>query len=443
MKNKKMYECSNCGVTSAKWVGRCFNCDAWDTFLEINSNPKKLGLKKINSEPIKLSEISSDNFKRISSGINEFDRVLGSGIVPGSLILIGGDPGIGKSTLMLQLCNKSNNKVLYVTGEESPGQIKSRAERIKGNGNDFLLLSDNSLENISLNIKSDDCEIAIIDSVQSIQSDEIDSPAGSVIQIRECTYRLMKLAKELNKAIFLIGHITKEGSLAGPKLLEHLVDTVIQFEGDQSFYYRILRSIKNRYGATGEIGVFEMTSEGLQEVTNPSGIFLQSYASGEAGVAVTAILEGTRPMLAEIQALVTPTGFSMPQRSSNGFDIKRLQMILSVLEKRMGINFFKHDVFVNITGGLTLNDPSADLAVISAIVSSYKNIPLPEKSIFFGETGLTGEIRSVQFPEKRLNEAEKMGFQKAFIPELKDQLNSKIQTSSFNKLSLALNSIFN
>ena len=445
MKNKKIYKCSNCGVTSAKWQGRCYNCDAWDSFVEVKSSSSKTSSSQTLTKPIFLDDINSDNYQRFKSSINEFDRVLGGGIVPGSLTLLGGDPGIGKSTLMLQLINQLDKlNPLYVSGEESAGQIKSRAERLLNFSSNSRLLIDNSLESIIDNLKNDDSKLCIIDSIQSIQSDEIDSPAGSVVQIRECTYRLMQKAKELNKSIILIGHITKEGSLAGPKLLEHLVDAVLQFEGDINHQYRIIRSIKNRYGSTGEIGVFEMTSKGLIEIENPSDLFLQSYSNGEAGVAVTATIEGSRPLLAEIQALVTPTGFSIPQRSTNGYDLKRLNMIISVLEKRLGTKFFKNDVFINVTGGLNLQDPGVDLALIAALLSSFHNKAIPKNTIFFGEAGLTGELRSVQFPDKRINEAEKMGFEKIITPKLKlDKSKFNIELMEFDRILLAINHIFN
>lgn len=445
MKTKTIYKCKNCGATSSKWQGKCFSCDMWDSFEEISFEAKKVTGKKRDVEIQKLSQVSDDLGKRYFTDIKELDRVLGGGITPGSLILIGGDPGIGKSTLMLQLAtNLSAYKPLYITGEESLSQIKNRAKRLSDTNLDLDIVSNNSLEDIIYLLKSSENKIFIIDSIQSIHSEEISSAAGSVVQVRECTQRIMEICKKYNKTVFLIGHITKDGAIAGPKILEHLVDTVLQFEGDSGLNYRILRTIKNRFGSTNEIGIFEMTSGGLIEVQNPSGIFLSHTKSLEPGVSITPTIEGTRPFLSEIQSLVTFTGYSMPQRIANGLDLKRLQMILSVLEKRLDIKFFKHDVFLNITGGLSINDPAADLAIAASLISSYQNNPITKSTIIIGEIGLTGEIRPVSMLEVRLNEASKLGFKKAIVPEQNiNQLNDNIKVIQVQRLSLSINNFFN
>jgi DNA repair protein RadA/Sms len=417
----------------------------WDSFEEVSFEAKKISGKKRNVDIQKLSQVSDDLGKRYLTDINELDRVLGGGITPGSLILIGGDPGIGKSTLMLQLAsNLAKYKPLYITGEESLSQIKNRANRLSDSNLDLDIVSNNSLEDIIYLLKSSENEIFIIDSIQSIHSEEISSAAGSVVQVRECTQRIMEVCKKFNKTVFLIGHITKDGAIAGPKILEHLVDTVLQFEGDSGLNYRILRTIKNRFGSTNEIGIFEMTSAGLIEVQNPSGIFLSHTKSLEPGVSITPTIEGTRPFLSEIQSLVTFTGYSMPQRIANGLDLKRLQMILSVLEKRLDIKFFKHDVFLNITGGLSINDPAADLAIAASLISSYQNNPITKSTIIIGEIGLTGEIRPVSMLEVRINEASKLGFKKAIVPEQNiNQLNDNIKVIQVQRLSLAIDKFFN
>lgn len=417
----------------------------WDSFEEVSFEAKKITGKKRNVDVQKLSQVSDDLGKRYFTDILELDRVLGGGITPGSLILIGGDPGIGKSTLMLQLAsNLAKYNPIYITGEESLSQIKNRANRLTDSNLDMDIVSNNSLEDIVYLLKSSENEIFIIDSIQSIHSEEISSAAGSVVQVRECTQRIMEICKKFNKTVFLIGHITKDGAIAGPKILEHLVDTVLQFEGDSGLNYRILRTIKNRFGSTNEIGIFEMTSAGLIEVQNPSGIFLSHNKNLEPGVAITPTIEGTRPFLSEIQSLVTFTGYSMPQRIANGLDLKRLQMIISVLEKRLDIKFFKHDVFLNITGGLSINDPAADLAIAASLISSYQNNPITKSTIIIGEIGLTGEIRPVSLLEVRINEAAKLGFKKAIVPEQTiTQINSNIKIAQVPRLSLAIDKFFN
>lgn len=445
-KEKSLYKCKNCGSTTNKWLGKCFNCGEWNSLEEINLSVVKATSKnKRNIDVRKLFEVDDSIGHRYLTGIKELDRTLGGGITPGSLILIGGDPGIGKSTLMLQITsNLSSFNPLYITGEESLSQIKSRAKRLTDVNLDLDIISTNSLEDIIYLMKSKENQIFIIDSIQSIHSDEISSAAGSVVQVRECTQRIMEVCKSYNKAVFLIGHITKDGAIAGPKILEHLVDTVLQFEGDNGLNFRILRTIKNRFGSTNEIGIFEMTSTGLMEVRDPSGIFLSHNKTLEPGVAITPTIEGTRPFLSEIQSLVTFTGYSMPQRTANGMDLKRLQMILSVLEKRLDIKFFKHDVFLNITGGLTINDPAADLAIAASLISSYENRPLTKSTIIIGEIGLTGEIRPVSLPEVRINEAHKLGFKRAIIPAQNlNQIDGKIEIIQVARLSLAIDKFFN
>jgi len=444
MKTKQLYKCKNCGASSTKWQGKCFNCDQWDTFEEITFNPKKVSGKHRNIEIKKLSNVNDELGVRYLSNIEELNRVLGGGITPGSLILIGGDPGIGKSTLMLQLAsNLSKFNPIYITGEESLSQIKNRAKRLSDTNLDLDIVSNNSLEDIIYLLKNSENQIYIVDSIQSIHSEEISSAAGSVVQVRECTQRIMEVCKQYNKTVFLVGHITKDGAIAGPKILEHLVDTVLQFEGDSGLNYRILRTIKNRFGSTNEIGIFEMTSSGLVEVKNPSGIFLSHNTNLEPGVAITPTIEGTRPFLNEIQSLVTFTGYSMPQRIANGMDLKRLQMILSVLEKRLDIKFFKHDVFLNITGGLSINDPAADLAIAASLISSYENRALSKSTIIVGEIGLTGEIRPVSLVETRINEAAKLGFKKAIVPEQNiNEVNSNIKVIQIPRLSLAIQKFY-
>ncbi|MDC1067616.1 DNA repair protein RadA [Candidatus Kapabacteria bacterium] len=444
MKSKSSFKCTNCGYMSAKWVGKCSNCNEWETLKEFTQDTKTLKLQSTKANVTKLKDIEDGDFKRSTTGISEFDRTLGGGIVPGSLVLIGGDPGIGKSTLMLQMCSHLISlKPIYVTGEESAAQIKNRAERISGVSGELQISAENSLDSIELLLKSDQCGFMIIDSIQSIHLEGISSPAGSMLQVRECTYRLMELAKKLNKSVFIIGHITKDGAIAGPKSLEHLVDTVLQFEGDNSLHYRIIRTIKNRFGAVNEIGIFEMSSKGLIEVKDPSGIFISGNKSEEPGIATSAIMEGTRPISVEIQSLVAETGFSMPQRISTGYDQKRLQILLSILDKRIGIKFFKSDVFLNVAGGIHINDPAVDLAVIAALVSSERNSTINPKTIIFGELSLTGEVRPVSFIEARLKEAEKTGFTKAIIPDQAIDIKSKMNIIKVSRLSLALNNFFN
>lgn len=449
MKQKIMYECQQCGNRSARWLGKCPNCDSWNSYSEvdISHESRKIKVSKAyENKIVRLSDISSNKNFRIHTGISELDRVLGGGIIPGSIVLVGGDPGIGKSTLMLQMCaHLKENQSLYVTGEESLEQIKFRSQRIADVPDSLLLMSDTNAETIDNAIRNSDASVIVVDSIQSVYSDRIDATPGSITQVRECTSLFMQTAKQTHKAIFLIGHVTKEGVIAGPKILEHLVDTVIQFEGEKTYSYRILRSQKNRFGSTNEIGIFEMSESGLREVLNPSEVFLAGRDEDEAGIAIIGSMEGSRPILLEVQALVSTASYGMPQRSSNGFDMRRLQMILAVLEKRLGLQFRQNDVFINVAGGVYLNDSSADLGIAAALVSSYKDMPLPAKTVFIGEIGLTGEVRSVSSIEQRLSEAEKLGFSAAVIPQAsasKLLKKFKIEINPVDRISLALAKLF-
>lgn len=445
MKTKVKYICSNCGYESAKWMGRCSSCDSWDSFEEIlveGKHSKKLNLeRKSNVKVYKLSEIETGDEYRYKTGISEFDRVLGGGIIPGSFVLIAGDPGIGKSTLTLQMTRFLNDrKPLYITGEESLSQIKHRAERLSNIPSDLNLIAETELNKIIDAINTDECGLAIVDSIQSVYLSDIDSTPGSFVQVRECTAKLMQLAKRLNKPIFTIGHINKEGAIAGPKILEHMVDTVLQFEGSKGHNYRILRTIKNRYGSTNEIGIFEMSEKGLEEVLNPSEYFLSDSTENEPGTVTVASTEGNRPLLLEVQTLVSPTSFSVPQRTATGFDNRRLQMIIAVLEKKLGAMFYKYDVFLNIAGGLKVNDTSTDLGIALSLVSSLNNQPLNKDTLVVGEIGLTGEVRPVSGLLEKIKEAEKLGFKKAIVPEIKNfSFKSKnIELIKVNRIEEAL-----
>jgi len=448
MKTKTTYVCSECGAKSPKWLGRCPGCGAWDSFREeevVKSSATTKHGMKIKNSITKLGDIDYNEDLRIKTGIDELDRVLGGGIVPGSLVLVGGDPGIGKSTLLLQMCGiLSKNNPLYVTGEESLQQIKHRANRLDDISEDLDILAETNIEEIDYAIKNSDCRVAVVDSIQSMFSDKVDSTPGSIIQVRECASLLMQTAKTTGKAIFIIGHVTKEGVIAGPKILEHMVDTVLQFEGEKTYSFRILRSIKNRFGSTNELGIFEMMEKGLEQVKNPSAIFLGNHDKGQSGVAVVAAIEGTRPILLEAQALVTPTGYSVPQRTSNGYDIRRLHMLLAVLEKRLGEKFTKYDVFVNIAGGVSMNDPSVDLGVAAALVSSLHDRPVKYGTALTGEVGLTGEVRAVTMIEKKIREAEKMGLQRIIVPSAsikKTTIDHDIIIVPVERISLALKEI--
>ena len=424
-KVKTSFFCQNCGYESVKWVGQCPSCSQWNTFVEEltqkdnsknNNGWKDYNEEKRISKTISLSEIKSSEEKRLLTSDAELNRVLGGGIVPGSLVLVAGEPGIGKSTLFLQngLWLKDVS-VLYVSGEESEQQIKMRADRLGLKNDNFYLLTETSTQTIFQEIKKLKPQLVIVDSIQTLHTSFIDSSPGSVSQIRECAAEFQRFAKETNTPVFLIGHITKDGSIAGPKILEHMVDTVLQFEGDRHYAYRILRTLKNRFGSTAELGIYEMTDEGMRGVLNPSEILITQKEDQLSGIAIAATIEGMRPLLIEVQALVTQSVYGTPQRTVSGFDLRRLQLLLAVLEKRGGFHFGMKDVFLNIAGGIKVEDPSIDLAVLCALLSSYEDVPLPPHICFAGEVGLSGEIRAVNRIDQRIAEAEKLGFEKIIV----------------------------
>jgi len=422
-KQRVRYVCQSCGASSPRWLGRCPACDVWDSYVEEVSAPAPSAAARGARSPatgaasMRLEEVVVGEEPRIVTGITEFDRVLGGGIMAGSIVLVGGDPGVGKSTLMAQMCTGlAGRSILYVTGEESLRQIRLRADRLGVQADGLRLLAETNLDLITGMIREAVPDVAIIDSIQTAYRPDVESAPGSVAQVRECTAVLMQLAKSTGVAIFVVGHVTKEGAIAGPKVMEHMVDTVLQFEGERTHLYRILRATKNRYGSTNEIGVFEMGERGLAEVTNPSSVFLSERSYGASGSVVTATLEGTRPILVEAQALVTSTSYGVPQRSATGFDYKRLQMLLAVLEKRLGLGLGQYDVFVNIAGGVRVDDPAVDLAVAAAIVSSFRDIPADSRTVMVGEIGLGGEIRAVAQIDQRIAEAAKLGFETFVLP---------------------------
>lgn len=422
-KEKQVFYCKECGYESAKWQGQCPGCHAWNTFVE---ETIKVGAQKSSSAkkeavaPTSILKVTTADESRIKTGICELDRVLGGGIVSGSLVLVGGDPGIGKSTILLQMCRNlvaSDEDVLYVSGEESLSQIKMRAERLGGFNKDMLLLCDNDMDNVSVAIQKSSAKVVIIDSIQTMMVDELGSAPGTVTQVREVTSRLMQLAKQNNVAIFIVGHVTKEGNVAGPRTLEHMVDSVLYFEGDSSNGFRVLRGVKNRFGSTNEIGVFSMTDKGLTEVNNPSQVMLNGRPTGVPGSVIVSSIEGTRSILLELQALVCQTNFNMPRRTSVGVDYNRVNLILAVLEKRAGLNFWNQDIYVSIAGGMKINDPATDLGIACAVVSSLNNRPLGDELMIIGEIGLAGEIRGVTNVLQRIKEAAKMGLRKCVIPK--------------------------
>lgn len=431
-KTKTVFFCRNCGAQSLKWIGKCPSCGEWNTYeeevVERDKDQKwNRQTEKRQSKPKLISEIDYSQEFRIDTQNNELNRVLGGGLVPGSIILVGGEPGIGKSTLMLQVAlDIKNCKVLYVSGEESEQQIKMRAERISAKSNQCYILTETSTQNIFQHIAEITPDLLIIDSIQTLQTNTIDSSAGSISQIKECAAELQKFAKQTATPVFLIGHITKDGNLAGPKLLEHMVDTVLQFEGDRNYGYRILRSAKNRFGSTSELGIYEMQGTGLREVSNPSEILLSQRDENLSGTAISATIEGMRPMLIETQALVSSAAYGTPQRSATGFETKRLGMLLAVLEKRHGFRLGVKDVFLNIAGGIRVDDPAIDLAVVCAILSSNEDIAIDPKDCFAAEVGLSGEIRPVNRIEQRIAEADKLGFGRIFI--------SKYNTKGLEKM---------
>jgi len=421
-KVKTSFFCQNCGTQYAKWQGQCSSCKEWNTIVEeIIQKEEKSSWKSPSassprlSKPLKINEIDASQEMRVSSKNNELDRVLGGGIVPGSVTLLGGEPGIGKSTLLLQIALNLPFKTLYVSGEESQKQIKMRAERINPESNNCYILTETKTQNIFKQVNDVNPDILIIDSIQTLHSDYIESSAGSISQIRECTSELIKYAKESGIPVILIGHITKDGNIAGPKILEHMVDTVLQFEGDRNHVYRILRALKNRFGSTAELGIYEMLGSGLREIANPSDILISKNDEDLSGTAIAATLEGMRPLMIEIQALVSTAVYGTPQRSTTGYNAKRLNMLLAVLEKRAGFRLGAKDVFLNITGGITVDDPAIDLAVIAAILSSNEDIPIDKTVCFSAEVGLAGEIRPVQRADQRILEAEKLGFTTIYV----------------------------
>lgn len=422
---KTVYFCQNCGHEETKWLGQCPACREWNTFVEEKITTAKTSAVKSQREPrvVALSEVSTDEQARIATGLDELDRVLGGGIVPGSLILVGGDPGIGKSTLLLQVCQRLSKEknVLYVSGEESLAQIKLRANRMGQFCDNLKLLCETNLDTIQNVIENRRPKLVIIDSIQTMYNEEVASAPGSVSQVRESTNVLMQLAKGLGVTIFIVGHVTKEGTVAGPRVLEHMVDTVLYFEGDRHASYRILRGVKNRFGSTNEIGVFEMRQNGLAEVENPSEYMLSGRPENASGSVVACSIEGTRPLLIEIQALVCQSNFGMPRRTATGTDYNRVNLLMAVLEKRIGLHMSNCDAYVNIAGGIRMNEPAIDLGIVMALVSSYKNRPIDEKLLVFGEVGLSGEVRAVNMPEHRVAEARKLGFETCIIPEVSVQ----------------------
>lgn len=423
-----VFFCNSCGYESSKWMGQCPGCHSWNTFVEETVNRQGGKAKSSaasqrlsgDNRPVRLSGITLDEEDKINTHINELDRVLGGGIVKGSLVLVGGDPGIGKSTLLLQVCSRlsdDNIPVLYISGEESLKQIRMRAERIKRFGESLSLLCETDLGIIEDTITREKPSVVVIDSIQTMYAEEISSAPGSVSQVREATALLLRLAKSLSVSIFIVGHVTKEGTVAGPRVLEHMVDTVLYFEGDRHASYRILRGVKNRFGSTNEIGVFEMRNEGLVEVANPSEYMLSGRPKDASGSVVVCAMEGTRPLLIELQALVCRTNFGIPRRQTTGADLNRVNLLMAVLEKRVGLKLGECDAYVNVAGGMKLNEPAVDLGIVLAIVSSYKNINIPQDVVAFGEVGLSGEVRSVSMAQQRVQEAYKLGFRTCILPK--------------------------
>ena len=427
-KAKTVFVCSSCGYESAKWLGKCPACNEWNSFYEekisntvSSNNPSN---RPKNVVPRKLKEVEGISEVRTSTGIGELDRVLGGGLVKGSLVLVGGEPGIGKSTLILQLCNKikGEGKVLYVSGEESAEQVKIRADRLEINNDDIMFLGETDIDAIQDAILSINPKLVIIDSIQTMYSAEITSAAGTVSQVREITARIMRICKDNSITTIIIGHVTKDGNIAGPRVLEHMVDTVLYLEGERYFSYRMLRSVKNRFGSTNELGMFEMKNEGMVEITNPSSILISEREDNPAGAVVVASMEGTRPLLIELQALTATSVYGVPKRTANGFDYNRLAVLIAVLEKKAGLALGGQDVYLNVVSGIRIVEPAVDLGVILACSSSYKNISIPKDIVAIGEVGLTGEVRAVNMIDKRLKEAEKLGFKKCIIPESNKKL---------------------
>ncbi len=424
-KSKTIFVCSECGNESSKWLGKCPACNSWNTFYEQkvvetkSSGRNARNSEKINNKPQTLNSYQAKETIRTSTGFNELDRVLGGGLVKGSLVLLGGEPGIGKSTLILQICDKvkGEGKVLYVSGEESAEQIKMRADRLGINNDDILFLGETDIDIVNQAIIDINPKLVIIDSIQTMYSEEITAAAGSVSQVREITSQVMRVCKSRAITTIIIGHVTKEGNIAGPRVLEHMVDCVLYLEGERYFTYRILRGVKNRFGSTNEIGMFEMREEGMCEITNPSDILISEREDNPAGSCIVSCMEGTRPILVELQALTAQTIYGYPKRTANGIDYNRLALLIAVLEKRVGLQLGSQDVYLNVVGGLRINEPSIDLGIVLVTASSFKNVPIPKDMVIMGEVGLTGEIRRINTIEKRLKEAEKLGFKTCIIPE--------------------------
>lgn len=450
MKTKTTFFCQNCGTQFPKWVGRCTSCGEWNTVVEeIVQKEEKRNWKQTSTvkkvpKALKIHEITASQEDRINTNNGELNRVLGGGLVKGSVVLLGGEPGIGKSTLLLQIALMMKNKVLYVSGEESQSQIKLRAERLEGIQHECLILTETNTQNIFKIIEESEPDIVVIDSIQTLYTDYIDASPGSISQIRETAAELIKFAKETNTPVVLIGHITKEGTIAGPKILEHMVDVVLQFEGDRNHTYRILRAQKNRFGSTSELGIYEMLNSGLREVSNPSEILISEKDSDLTGTAISATLEGMRPLMIEVQALVSSAVYGTPQRSATGYNIKRLNMLLAVLEKRAGFRLGAKDVFLNIAGGLNVEDPAIDLAVVCAILSSNEEISIPQNFCFAAEVGLAGEIRAVNKIEQRIVEAEKLGFEKIIVSRFNKipSKNHAIQIIKVSKIEEVVQHLF-
>jgi DNA repair protein RadA/Sms len=452
-KVKTVYICSNCGANSAKWIGNCPSCKEWNTYqeeiLEKKSSKSETNYsltKEVRSKPLPLNEVQHGNVLRMPSGDKELDRVLGGGIVRGGIVLLGGQPGIGKSTLLLQLAIRSKYKILYVSGEESEEQIKMRADRIGITNDNCIIYTETSVPVLLREALKQEPHLVIIDSIQTLRIPELDSSPGSITQVRESTNEIMKFAKTSQIPVFIIGHINKEGAIAGPKLLEHMVDTVLLFEGDQNYSYRIIRTQKNRFGSTDELAIYEMTAEGLREVSNPSEILLSQSEEILSGSSVAATMEGRRTMLIEIQALVSTAVYGTPQRSVTGYDLRRLHMLLAVLEKRVGFPIGQYDVFLNIAGGIKVVDPATDLAIVASLISSMQDISVPSEYAFAGEVGLSGEIRAVRGIELRIQEAARLGFSKIYIPKSNskglDKNRFNIQVVEISKIEILFNDLF-
>ena len=445
-KQKQVFVCSNCGYETAKWSGKCYSCGEWNTLEEqsITVSTAKTSMRTtLTAAAVPINEVSFEDDKRFSTGLNELDRVLGGGVVSGSLVLVGGDPGIGKSTLLLQICEYlcKNKRIYYVSGEESMSQIKLRANRLSVTSPNLMLISQTNIDTIVNTALTEKPDILIVDSIQTMNCDSVSSTPGSVSQIKEATAALMRIAKEYDITVFVIGHVTKEGALAGPKILEHMVDTVLYFEGDKNHAFRILRAVKNRFGSTNEIAVFEMRSNGLKEIDNPSKMFLDGRPENVPGTCVTCIMEGTRAILAEVQALVTKTGYPNPRRMSSGVDYNRMSLLIAVLEKRANFALYNQDVYVNVVGGFKVDETSADLAIVLAIASSLVDFEMPSDLIAVGEIGLSGEIRAVSHIENRIKEAQRLGFKRIMVPS-RNKLTSKFDDIEIIKISSLAQAIF-